>query len=263
MAPIIFKHCSNAGPGAKAPKIPRLVQPIFCLSVFLSLGFWNVPLAYAVCDKPTVADNVMEALAQMDLDNSIEIVLVSNTYVLAKPKELPSGLPNQALWDSIRRDVKEAKQTGSAGHWLHDNCFMSQLFRNGIYSYRLFALPSLHAVFYFPGTPGTPYYLRFDNKVPYYIKLDMDRFPPGTTRFNSGRHFVIEVFPHWLMRGCTNQNRIAGQLKKNRLRDEVVQERSSNDLHRDTGSTLHCAEVQVERLDTVRAGRRREVKRDK
>ena len=170
--------------------------------------------------QATAATNVGEMLAQLELDDAVDVVEVSRSFVIVKPREMPDGTVNHALWESIQVDLQEAKNTGDKGQWMHDNTFMSRLFGNGIHSYRQRIRPSLQAVFYFFGKPGTPRALKFDRKVPYYIKLDVDRFPPGSTKYNSGRHFVIELFPHWLLRGSTNQQIIAGQLSRRAARGE-------------------------------------------
>jgi len=170
--------------------------------------------------QANVATNVEEVLAQLELDDAVDVVEIGRSFVIVKPRQMPDGTVNHALWESIQVDIQEAKGTGNRGLWMHDNTFMSKLFGNGIHSYRQQIRPSLQAVFYFFGKAGTPRALKFDRKAPYYIKLDVDRFPPGSTKYNSGRHFVIELFPHWLLRGSTNQQIIAGQLSRRRARAE-------------------------------------------
>jgi hypothetical protein len=194
-----------------------LIQSLFRLLLFSILVSGSIPAIYA---QATVATNVMEALAQLGLDDSIDIVQVKRNFIIAKPKELPNGMVDHALWDSIQKDLRVAKELGANSSWLHDSPVLSKLFGNGAHSYRQRTLPSLQAVFYFPNALETLRFFKFNKAAHYYIKLDVDRFPPGSSKFNSGRHFVIELFPHWLWRGSTNQKRIAAQLSNNKFRDE-------------------------------------------
>lgn len=198
-------------------KLRRPAKALLYALASLTLTWVSGPRTSA---QATVATNVGEVLGQLELGDAVDVVEVGRSFVIARPRQMPDGTVNHALWESIQVDIREARDTGDRGQWLHDNTFMSRLFGNGIHSYRQRIRPSLQAVFYFFGKPGTPRALKFDRKAPYYIKLDVDRFPPGSTKYNSGRHFVIELFPHLLLRGCTNQQIIAGQLSRRAARNE-------------------------------------------
>jgi hypothetical protein len=194
-----------------------LIKSLFRMLLFSILISGSIP---EICAQATVATNVMEALAQLGLDDSIHIVQVNRNFIIARPKELPNGMVDHALWNSIQKDLRVAKDMGENSYWLHDSPFLSKLFGNGVHSYRRRTLPSLQAVFFLPTALNMPSFFKLKEEVNYYIKLDVDRFPPGSSKFNSGRHFVIEILPHWLLRGCSNQKRIAAQLSNNKLRDE-------------------------------------------
>jgi hypothetical protein len=203
----------------------RFVKSAFFLPIILVLASTSYCRAYA---QTTVAANVSEALAQSGLNGSVEMVRVHRDFVIAKPRVLPDGEADHSLWNLIQWEITRAQGAGTKGRWLHDPPCLSRLLGNGIHSYRQRSRPSLQAVFYFPGSAGAPPFLDSQGEAPYFIKLDVDRFPPGGARLNSARHFLIEILPHWLLQGRTNQERIAAKLRQRRQANELKVHLESN-----------------------------------
>lgn len=163
---------------------------------------WAIGVAIAVRadtpPPPSVAENVMTALRVQGLSHSIDVIETYEDHVVAVPHRRADGTNDTSLLDYIRLSRKEGKR-----EWIHDNTVCSWFWGHGTYSYRQRVRPSLHATFFF-----SP-----DGKLA-KIKLDVDRFPPGSTKITSARHLIQELIPNKLFGKKTDQTYIAGALQR-------------------------------------------------